>query len=97
MPDQTAVAVITARPGSTDKVRAALLALVEPTRAEPGCLRYELFVSGMDPDTFITVEEWRSPADLEAHLQTDHVHQALALAGEFLAAPPAIHPLRPVG
>lgn len=96
MPDLNVVAVITAQPGSAAEVRAALQALVEPTRGEPGCLRYELFVSGMDPDTFITVEEWRSAADLEAHLQTDHVQQALAVAGELLTAPPAIHPLQSV-
>lgn len=97
MPDLNVVAVITAQPGAADEVRAALQALVEPTRAEPGCLKYELFVSGMSSDTFITVEEWRSSADLEAHLQTDHVQQALATSGDLLAAPPAIHPLQPTG
>lgn len=94
MPDLNVVAVITAQPGSADQVRVALQALVEPTRAEPGCVKYELFGSGIDPDVFITVEEWRSSADLEAHLQTDHVQTALARAGELLAAPPAIHPLQ---
>lgn len=97
MPDLNVIAVITAQPGAADDVRSALQALVEPTRGEPGCLKYELFVSELDSNTFITVEEWRSTADLDAHLQTDHVQQALARAGALLSAPPAIHPLQPTG
>jgi quinol monooxygenase YgiN len=96
MADVPAVAVITARAGSEQQVQQALLALVEPTRSEPGCISYDLFVSAADPATFITVESWRSQADLDAHLQTPRVQQALAAAGDHLAQAPAIHPLRHV-
>lgn len=90
------VAVITARPGAEDAVRTALEALVPPTRAEPGCLSYELAESLASPGTFVTTEEWSDPSDLDAHLATEHVQTALATVGEQLAAPPAIHPLRPI-
>jgi quinol monooxygenase YgiN len=96
MADLPVVAVITAKAGSEQQVQQALTALVEPTRSEPGCISYELLVSAADPATFITVETWRSQADLDAHLQTPHVQQALAAAGDHLAEAPAIHPLRPV-
>lgn len=43
------VAVITAKPGSEDAVRAALEALVAPTRAEAGCLSYDLSESVAAP------------------------------------------------
>ncbi|HEY2287625.1 MAG TPA: putative quinol monooxygenase [Streptosporangiaceae bacterium] len=93
MADLQVVAVLTARAGSEQAVGAALNALVEPTRAEPGCTSYQLFVSAADPATFITVETWRSQDDLDAHFQTEHVQHALATAGEHLAAAPAVHPL----
>jgi quinol monooxygenase YgiN len=90
------VAVLTAKPKAVKPVREALLALVEPARSEPGCNSYQLFTSAVDPATFITVETWSSRDDLNAHLQTQHVQQALSAAGDQLAQPPAIHPLIPV-
>ena len=96
MADLPVIAVITAKPGSEQLVQQALTELVEPTRSEPGCLSYNLLVSGADPATFITVETWSSQADLDAHMQTPHVQQALAAAGDHLVQAPAIHPLTPV-
>lgn len=90
------IAVITAKPGSEKVVGDALSALVEPTRSEAGCSSYQLFVSAVDPATFITVETWSSQDDLDAHLRGPHVQQALSAAGEHLAQAPAIHPLIPV-
>lgn len=96
MADLSVVAVLVAQPGKEDVVRDALVALVTPTRAEAGCLSYALSESAVAPGTFVTVESWRAQADLDAHLQTDHVQQALAAAGDALAAAPAVHPLVPV-
>ena len=90
------VAVITAKPGSEDAVREALKGLVEPTRDEPGCIAYDLSESTVAAGTFITVEEWDGPADLDAHMQTPHIQSALAVLGSELAAAPAIHPLQPL-
>lgn len=95
MADLPVVAVITARPGSEKQVEEALNALIEPTRAEAGCVSYNLFVSAADPATFITVETWSSQADLDAHLQAPHVQGALTAAAEHLAGTPGIHPLVP--
>jgi len=96
MPDLQVVAVLVAQPGHEQVVRGALQALVPPTRQEQGCLAYELFESGAAPGTFVTVERWREQSDLDAHLQTAHVQQALATAGDALAGVPGIHPLVPV-
>ncbi len=96
MSDLPVVAVLVAKSGSEGAVRDALSALVGPTRQEDGCLAYELFESAAAPGTFVTVERWRAQADLDAHLQTTHVQQALAVAGEALAVPPGIHPLVPI-
>jgi len=94
MADIDVVAVLTAKAGSEEIVGAALHDIVAPTRAEPGCVSYELFSSAASPQTFITVERWKSQADLDAHMQTPHIAGALAAAGEHLAEI-GIHPLVP--
>lgn len=96
MPDIDVVALITAKPGSEDVVREALSSLVEPTRAEEGCIDYYLTVSAADPTVFVTVERWRSQDALDAHMKTPHIAEAFGAAGEHLAAPPAIHPLQSI-
>jgi quinol monooxygenase YgiN len=97
MAELSVVAVIVAKEGQEDVVRDALHALVAPTLGEDGCLAYALFESAASPGTFVTQERWRGQADLDGHLQTPHVQQAFAAAGEALAAAPGIHPLVPVG
>ncbi len=96
MADLQVVAVLVAKPGSEDLVGEALRGLVEPTRAEAGCTSYHLFESVVDKATFITIETWKSQADLDAHMQTPHIAAALGAAGDHLAQAPAIHPLSPV-
>lgn len=83
----TVVARIRAKAGLEEQVREALLALVAPTRAETGCLNYDLHQSQDDPGLFLFYENWRSRQDLEAHLQTPHLQQFLARAPELLAEP----------
>ncbi len=95
MVDLDVVAVLKAKPGSEAVVQAALEALVPPTRAEAGCIAYDLFVSAAEPGTFVTVEKWTSQAELDAHLGTPHVQAALGAAGDHLARMPEIHPLIP--
>ncbi|MDQ6732098.1 MAG: antibiotic biosynthesis monooxygenase [Actinomycetota bacterium] len=56
MPDLNVVAVLKAKAGSDAVLQDALAGLVAPTRAEDGCISYELFRSASDPSTFITVE-----------------------------------------
>jgi quinol monooxygenase YgiN len=97
VPDLPVVAVLVAKAGQEQTVRAALTDLVTPTRGEEGCLSYDLYESGAAPGTFVTLESWRSQADLDAHLQTPHVQAALGAAGDALDGAPGIHPLQPVG
>lgn len=94
--DLHVVALIPAKPGSEDVVRAALQTLVAATREEEGCISYDLYDSAATPGTFVTVERWRGQADLDTHLQTPHLQAALAEAGDAMSAAPAIHPLTPV-
>lgn len=96
MSDLHVVATIPAREESVLDVRAALVDLAAATRAEDGCVSYELFESRTAPGTFVTVEAWRAQEDLDAHLASAHVAKAFEVAGPLLAAEVAIHPLGPV-
>ena len=96
MTELDVVALIPAKPGSEDVVRDALTTLGAATQEHTGCLRYELFESGAAPGTFVTVERWRAPEDLDAHMATEDIATALAAVEGHLAGDIAIHPLQPV-
>jgi quinol monooxygenase YgiN len=78
------------RPETRAALRAALWANLLASRAEPGCLRYDLVGGTADPDEFVTIELWRSAADVEAHMRTPHVAALLAAVPALVAAPPEI-------
>jgi len=63
------IARAVARRGAESRVRREIEALVAPTRAEPGCLRYELFVGRDNPGDFLFVQEYRDEAAFESHLR----------------------------
>lgn len=88
------VARVVAHADKADEMRSLLLQLIEPTRRESGCLFYDLFESTDRPYEFVFVEEWRSAADLDAHLQSDHIQAALVAAESLFAAPPGIQRYR---
>ncbi|WP_215404388.1 putative quinol monooxygenase [Janthinobacterium sp. JC611] len=66
------VATIDAQADHIDAVRAALEAVVPPSRAESGCLRYELHLDNKTPTRFVMLEEWADKAALTAHEATPH-------------------------
>ena len=99
MPDNgvRVVARVVARPGKVEELRVLLRGLIEPTRREPGCVVYELLQNKTDPTDFTFVEEWRSEADLDAHLQSPHLRQARSRLPELAAADPDIRRYTVVG
>ena len=71
-----------AAPGKVDELRAALLAIVGPSRAEDGCLRYDLHVDREDPDVLAFYEVWATPEAHAAHDRTPHIeHVRTVLPG----------------
>ena len=52
-----------------DKVGQLLASQVPLTRAEPGCVRFEVYHSQADAKRFLLVECWGEKADWEAHRQ----------------------------
>ena len=91
------IARIRALPGQIDEMRELLAGLVSPTRAEAGCLRYELLHNLADPADFTFVEEWRDHAALESHFNTAHVKAALTRFEELAAGPMDLRRYRSAG
>ena len=53
MPDLTIVANITAHPDKIDLVKAELIKLIDVTRAEEGCINYDLHQDNENPAHFL--------------------------------------------
>lgn len=80
----TVVAYIFARAGEENRVRNALLHLVEETRKEKGCINYDLHESVEDARRFVMYENWESDADLDAHSKSPHLREFGRTMGPFL-------------
>ena len=72
------VARIVARPESVALVRTTLHGLLAPTRAEAGCLVYDLMQNLSDPTDFTFYEEWTGGAALDAHAASAHIAAAFS-------------------
>lgn len=51
----------------------ALLKLIEPTRAEAGCLQYELVIDNENPNFLIMVEKFISQTALDEHEKQPYI------------------------
>ena len=69
----TVIASLKAKPGQEAALFAALNALVAPTRAEKGCILYEMHRSHENPGWFIFNELWESRAIWDAHMSSPHL------------------------
>lgn len=83
----TVIAYRHAKPGKERALREALLKVCAPTRAEKGCINYDLHVSPDDPGLLVFHENWVSKEDLDAHLASPHVDAFRAVAPDLLAEP----------
>lgn len=82
----TVVARLTAHPGKVEDLVALTGPLIRATRAEAGCLRYDLARGRENPDELVFVEEWESADALAKHLASQHIGAFREAAGEVLAA-----------
>lgn len=73
LPDELRlIADLRALPGHETAVRGALQRLVGPSRAEAGCLQYDLHEDRAEPGHFMFFERWADAAALDAHTRTPH-------------------------
>jgi quinol monooxygenase YgiN len=85
-----------ARPETVDEVRRILLSLIEPSRAEPGCLKYELLQNADDPTDFTFVEAFASEDALKAHAAAPYIAGLAPKLKALVARPSEVSRYRPV-
>jgi quinol monooxygenase YgiN len=81
------VAHFVAKPESVQAVKRILSDMIDPTRAEQGCVTYELLQNIADPTDFTFVEEWTSRSDLDQHAESEHIRINRELVKDHLAKP----------
>ena len=85
-----------ARPATVNQVREILTALIPLSRAEAGCLKYELFQNQSDPTDFTFMETFASEAALQLHAAAPYITRVPAQLAPFIAQPSDVRFYRPV-
>jgi len=68
-------------------VRHLLLELVDPARAESGCLYYDLYQQSDEPDTFYIVDGWVSAEAIAEHADHPNVTRVVGQLLPLLEVP----------
>jgi quinol monooxygenase YgiN len=72
------IASMIAVPGKETELREVLRGLIESTRKEPGCRRYEMYESEQKGRYFAD-EIWQNREALDTHMQSAHFKRAAAV------------------
>ncbi len=83
----TIVATVKAKADKVQEVKEVLIGLLEPTRAENGCINYDLHQDSTDPCSFVFYENWTSRAALDAHIESEHISVFFGRKDELLTEP----------
>lgn len=78
MPNLTIVANIIAKPDNIDLVKAELIKLIDVTRAEEGCVQYDLHQDHSNPAHFMFYENWTSRDLWQVHMGNEPLKQYMA-------------------
>jgi quinol monooxygenase YgiN len=84
------------REGRASDLRSLLAWMVERTRAEPGCDRYDLYEERDAGGTLHLFERYRSQEALEAHRATDHYIEYRRQVADLLEDPIGVVVLDPI-
>jgi quinol monooxygenase YgiN len=88
------IARATVQSGREAEVESALQSNAEASRREPGCVSYSVLRG--ENGLFMTVERWRTRADVDSHMTTAHVQLLLQTIVPLLTVPPEIAVMREV-
>ncbi|PKQ65519.1 antibiotic biosynthesis monooxygenase [Labilibaculum filiforme] len=73
----TIVARILVKEEKREFVKAELLKLIDITRAEDGCIRYDLHQDNDNENFFLFYEKWENRELWQKHMQNEHLAQYL--------------------
>ena len=74
----TIIATIVCKKEKIEFVKSEMLKLIDKTRAEEGCINYDLHQDNSNPAHFVFHENWESEALLEKHLESQHIADYVA-------------------
>jgi quinol monooxygenase YgiN len=89
------IATLTVKPELKAELFAAAKECITATRAEKGCLSYDLFESTSDPGKLVFVEQWESADFLPQHSKSDHMRAFGRVAVKCFTAPAQIQIITP--
>jgi quinol monooxygenase YgiN len=75
------------KPGKATAFRDELLRVMEPTKAEQGCLAIRIYESLREPSLFAIHSEWADEAAFDLHARLPHTVRFLGAAKELLTHP----------
>lgn len=73
----TIVAKIVAKEEKREFVKSELLKLISITRAEKGCINYDLHQDNENPNLFLFHENWESKELWQVHMNNEHLAEYL--------------------
>ena len=82
----TIVANIVANEDKIELVKAELLKLIDITRAEAGCINYDLHQDNENPAHFMFYENWLSRELWQAHMGNTHLAEYMAATDGCVAS-----------
>lgn len=83
----TIIGRLKAKAGKESELQNALLDLVPLSRAEAGCINYDLHEVIDEPGLFLLYENWTDQAALDLHFGFVHSQEFAAKASHLLAVP----------
>ena len=80
----TVVARIVAKQDFVEALKAELIKLIIPSRAEQGCISYNLHQDNLNPSVFVFYETWEDTSAIEKHINTDHYKNYAAAVANLI-------------
>lgn len=84
----TMISHIEALPDEIDTVKSVLAKMVEPTRKEPGCVRYNMYQNQSNPAIFTFIHEWETEEAMNAHILSGHFNETAGKLKDLMARNP---------
>ncbi|MBW4555631.1 MAG: antibiotic biosynthesis monooxygenase [Trichormus sp. ATA11-4-KO1] len=86
----TVTASLKVKPGLEEKFKQEFQPVIDLTRAEEGCINYDLHQSLEDASWFLLHENWVSQEILAQHMEQPYIKALGAKSEEFLVEPPEV-------
>lgn len=75
------------KPGKEVQLRDELTAILDPTRAEAGCVRLHLYESTRGPLVYFIHSEWIDETAFDLHAELPHTRRFLGAVVDLIANP----------